>query len=341
MAGEFTDLRLFGFDLSRIAINARLAWEQFAFGPESGLYSAFYPRATLVSPEGQPLSPPDVPMGDHHDQNFAVLLPDESVLLKTEELPDSAELYLEQAVTNTALINSPFEAEDTRWGWRVISRSGGQLHLEIAITSIQVIENVLGGALIEQKADPSNAEVWVNGETGYITLPGFGERNRRTQYLTLLRDMTVRYALTALMIIVLLSLPSVWVTIKADQLEALLERTQISAREVTLIREDLAEETARLDQAKVFFSDRLYYQDWLNALSDITPDNAYLFRLAIKEKQLTISGFAENAADYQGTLANSGYFSELSAPSAFKFDERANRERFSLTMVLESREQAP
>ena len=60
----------------------------------------------------------------------------------------------------------------------------------------------------------------------------------------------------------------------------------------------------------------------------------YLTRLSLKEKRLTISGLAENAANYQNALAEAAVFSELEAPSAFTRDARVGAERFTLTMQL-------
>jgi Tfp pilus assembly protein PilN len=69
-------------------------------------------------------------------------------------------------------------------------------------------------------------------------------------------------------------------------------------------------------------------------LAAVTPDSVYLNRLSIKDNVLTVSGLAVNAADYQAVLVESGIFSDVTAPAAFTLDNRANRERFTLTMGL-------
>jgi len=90
--------------------------------------------------------------------------------------------------------------------------------------------------------------------------------------------------------------------------------------------------------AREFFAGRVSYDRWLDVIADLTPDSVYLTRMGLEEDRLTISGMAENAAEYQTTLAASGLTSELSAPSAFTRDARTGLERFTLTMQLGAQE---
>ena len=91
-----------------------------------------------------------------------------------------------------------------------------------------------------------------------------------------------------------------------------------------------------MSEAGRFFSEHVSYRPWLHKVAAATPDSVYLNRLSIEEDVLTVSGLAVNAADYQAAMVETGSFSEVTAPAAFTLDNRASRERFTLTMTLAS-----
>ena len=139
-------------------------------------------------------------------------------------------------------------------------------------------------------------------------------------------------AVLALMMI--LSVPSIWLSQSAAQLVQMQSETEARTRGVVAVRDDLMSRQEKLERAAAFFDDYPDYRPWIHTLSAMTPDSVFLNRLGLKQAELTISGLAENAADYQTQLATSGRFDELSAPSAFTRDARAGAERFTLVMTL-------
>ena len=122
--------------------------------------------------------------------------------------------------------------------------------------------------------------------------------------------------------------------IYAAQLQDMLRDTEQRAAEVIATRSDLVDAQKRMSEAEAYFDRFTYYGPWLHRLARLSPDSVYLTRLSLKERQLTISGLADNAANYQSALAEAAVFLELEAPSAFTRDARADAERFTLTMQL-------
>lgn len=336
MSGSFRDLNLFGLDLSEIWQHCRLAGEQLLFGKESGLWDRYAPPVGVV-PHSEVTNAEllRTVAGDEQGARIALVLPDDVILLKTETLPQAAEIHLHEVLAHSVKSSSPFGEEDTRWGWRIVRREGHVIELETAVTSSQLLERAVSDAYSDGLGADVSLEVYAKGESGMITLPGYAEAERRSHYLTVLRTALSQCAVTVLVLFGLIALPAGWTTIKAGQLEQLLGHTEERARAVTQVREGMMRAGENLVEAQHFFSDRFYYQEWLNLVASLTPDSAFLITLNLKGDSLTVNGLADNAADYQGVLAASGYFSDLSAPSAFRFDSRAKRERFTLTMTLD------
>ena len=336
MSGGFRDLNLFGLDVSGIWEHCRLAVEQLLFGTESGLWDRYAPPVVVIEQD-------DVAShetlrtfsGGQQSAQIALVLSDDVVLLKTEILPQAAEIHLQEVLAHSVKASSPFGEDDTRWGWRIVRRYGQDMELETAVTSSQLLERAVSDAYSSGLNAGVSLEVYAKGKSGTIALPGHAEAERQAQYLGVLRSAVSQCAATALVLLGLIALPAGWATIKAGQLEQLLHQTEERARAVTQVREDMMRAGENLVDAQHFFSDRFYYQDWLNLVASLTPDSAFLITLNLKGDNLTVNGLSDNAADYQGVLAASGYFSDLSAPSAFRFDSRVKRERFTLTMTLD------
>jgi len=336
--GPTRDLNLFGLDLSKFWDSALLALRQLLYGDEAGVYARFFPHVQIHSQDD--FEPQGFGVGQQSASEIAplsvdaVILPDDLVLIWEERLPSTAEAHLEQALTHVVASQTPFNAEETVWGWRMYSRDDQYLSVRVAITSRDGVRDFVSEVSSKLSAASGKYEVWAMADGRPIILQGFDEDIRRRAYHKKLIDICGVAALTVIFISLLLYLPSTWLSIKATQLETLLAETETRVSEVSKVRSDLVEAQAALSQVGSFFDDSYHYHDWLNAIAATTPDSVYFYRLGFKGGKLTVSGFADNAADYQGRLASSGLVSELLAPTAFAFDSRVDRERFSLVMSL-------
>lgn len=264
----------------------------------------------------------------------AAVVPERSVLCRSLTLPLEAEVELPQVVSFEVAAHTPFPHDETVAGWQVIERASDQLQVVIAMTARQAVESALDYAAASSGSARSEAEVWAETEHGLVMLPGFGEAVRQRQYLRALGVLAGQAGLICAAVVAVLLVPLIWLSISSAQLDTQLTETQQRAANVTTIRDALSDLEVSVAIAEDFFEDRPLYDEWLNHLAYVTPDSVFLQRLQLQSSQLTITGLAENAADYQTILASSGEFSALQAPTAFTRDTRQNRERFVLVMQL-------
>jgi general secretion pathway protein L len=329
---------LFGFDLTRLERYLRLAVNQLLWGSEAGIRRRFSPLiATVALPDTDKtefsefgLVERDKSPGD----SLALIIPNEITLYRSLHLPAVSELELASVIQLEVSSSSPFPEGDTVFGWRITSRAEDYIEISIAITSRAAIAHHLSTRADLQMVSQASLEIW-SCENGRLTqIQGFAEDARREACLKALAQRA--FGLVALLVgfMLLLSLPTMTIQLRATQLEDLAGVTQITAGAATEAKNHLVQVEDRLIGASQFFSERIFYHEWLNTLAQLTPDSVYLTRLSLDGSRLTITGLANNAAEYQTLLAEADLVSDLSAPSAFTRDGRAGKERFTLTMRI-------
>lgn len=334
---------LFGIDLSQLLARAKLGVSQLIFDPDSAIYRACCPAVKFYRAGSDPWiwvpAPPAflpswfVESVSSVGVSAAVVL-ERSVLTKSMSLPAETEVELPQIVDFEVAANTPFPLGETVFGWQVVERTPAQLNVQIAMTSRAAVDEALDHVADVSVGSREEAEVWAETESGMLLLPGFAEQNRRSHYSRVLGLLTAKISLVVAACLLFLLVPLAWLSIKSSQLESQLAETQERATSVTRVRDALSDLDASIEIAEAFFQDRPIYDQWLDQLAHVTPDSVFLQRLQLQSSQLTITGLAENAADYQTLLASSGNFSSLQSPTAFTRDTRQNRERFVLVMQL-------
>jgi Tfp pilus assembly protein PilN len=249
-------------------------------------------------------------------------------------LPSNAEIFMDEAVTAHVDANSPFPGEETCWGSKIVDRSEGSLLIEIIIVARSTAE---AAALAARRVFASHDVVFglsAESNNARIPLVGYQDPGLRAPYLANLRQFAVSLAVGVAGIVFLAMIPVIWSMQTAQQYSDLLQETEKRSRDIVAVRGALVEAQERVLEAERFFSEQASYRPWLHKVAAVTPDSIYLNRLSIKEDVLTVSGLAANAADYQAILVETALFSDVTAPSAFTLDNRAKRERFTLTMTL-------
>ena len=334
---------LFGLDLSKLVARARLGVSQLCLDPRSSIYRWCCPAATFYADAAEPwVRRPEVPSflpdtfraAVTESDAVAAVVPEQSVLCRSLNLPLEAEIELPQVVSFEVSAHTPFPHDQTVSGWQVTGRTSDQLQVVIVMTARQAVEAALAHAAVSSGTLRSEAEVWAETQQGLVMLPGFGEAARRQQYFRALGGLAGQTGLICAAVLAVLLVPLMWLNISSAQLDAQLVEIQQRAAKVTTIRDALSDLEASVAIAEDFFKDRPLYDEWLNQLAHVTPDSVFLQRLQLQSSQLTITGLAENAADYQTILASSVGFSSPEAPTAFTRDTQQNRERFVLVMQL-------
>ena len=328
---------LFGLDLSQYAARAVLGWRQLLWSEEVGLKDHFCPPVRFINPQFTDQSPPAgelVQSGSSHAPCLGWLIPDAEVLIREMTLPTDAEIFLRGAVLSPVQARSPFDFAETSFGFRIAHRNRTELIVRIAMVLRATAQEQLRDAHAQLEVENGSVELWVEDGAGTIMLEGFGERTRSARYHANLRGFAIRTGAAVIGTVMILSLPALWMAQHAGQLVELKSATQARVGSVVAVREELVKSQELNAAAQSFFDPYVDYGPWLHELSAMTPDQVYFQRLGLDGITLTVSGLAENAADYQSILAEAGLFNELVAPSAFTRDDRAGRERFTLSMRL-------
>ena len=330
---------LFGFDLTRVWDYMRLGVRQLLLGFEAGIRQRCYPEIPVISLSDAAIEEFSLfglrAEGARDGGNCAVVISDDLVLFKTMELPVQSELELDAVMYFEATTSSPFPQDDTVFGWRIVSRSEAILGVALAISSRSAIAE-LSLAHDYLRAIPStDMEVWSGCEGVLIQFQGFGENDRDADYRQRLIQGAAWSVFLVLGVYLLLSIPAAAIQMRAGQLQELAAETELTAGVATESRNRLIILETKISAAGEYFEERLNLQESLDNLAKATPDSVYFTRLSLDEGRLTITGLADNAAEYQTLLASAKIVTELSAPAAFTRNSRAQKERFTLTMRID------
>ena len=263
----------------------------------------------------------------------AFSIPDKDVLLTSTAIPAGAEIYLRDVLESEVHARSPFESDSTCWGYSIAQRTKEVLRVDLAITSLTVANNAREDVVAQTGLSPGEVELWAEHEGQFLPFNDFAGR-RVERFKAELKALVTKCSLVVLAVVCVTALPPLALNIYAAQLQDMLRDTEQRAAEVIATRSDLVDAQKRMSEAEAYFDRFTYYGPWLHRVALLSPDSVYLTRLSLKERQLTISGLADNAANYQSALAEAAVFLELEAPSAFTRDARADAERFTLIMQL-------
>ena len=329
---EVNQLSLFGLDLSGLYRRAVLGVHQVLWGDEAGLRAWLSPAlptyqlSELERVASDELLNPEI--------GCQVLLPEAQVLVTRMTLPASAEIFLEEAAAAHVTSHSPFTGEETCWGSKIVDRSEDALAVEIIIVARNTAD--AAATAVRRAFTPQEVPFGLSANTdrACVALNGYQDAALDAPYLANLKQYLLRLGGALAGIVFLAIIPVIWSMQTAQQYSDLLRETEQRSKQIVAVRGELVDAQERVSEAGRFFSEQVAYRPWLHRLAAVTPDSVYLNRLSIKDNVLTVSGLAVNAADYQAVLVESGIFSDVTAPAAFTLDNRANRERFTLTMGL-------
>jgi general secretion pathway protein L len=332
---------LFGIDLSQAAGQVALAWRQLTTGDESGVYRQLADPVRLLPANG---SAPvvirevgdtvEMAAAERDSLPLALELPEELVLVRRLQLPTAAESELESAVFLDASANSPFPSEDLRLGWRIASREGHHLTVDIAMVSYVGLMNWLRHNHPERVDGDRPYEVWAQASGHYIVIAGFSESARQDAYQRRLQVVGLRAAAVMLLAIVTLSIP-VWATQwRAQHLEGMVEQVRGDARAATRLREALDGRREKVLALQALTESRQRYDLWGDWLADNTPDSVHLQTLEFAGHRADLSGLADNAAGYLTELASADVVESVESTSAFTRERNTGKERFAIRVTL-------
>ncbi|MFK7974760.1 MAG: PilN domain-containing protein [Halioglobus sp.] len=329
---------LFGFDVRKIGYYFRAGWHDFFWGEGSSALAAVDEPVRLRTPAseeryfraGKPSS------GASTDGSCeAVLLPDSLVLLKTLKVPLAAEPELESVLAIEVSTGSPFAADDTSFGWRVLGRSDVRLDVALAISSRSAVMAHI--AQQHGSHDTHAYEVWADAgadhvQEQFIVLSGFGEEARRQRNSARLKRVGALAAYCAVALVVFFAVAAGSKYLELQRAESIGADVEARATEAMRKREQLADSKALISAAQELTDSLPPPYVEFKRLTQILDDGTWLKSAELRGGKVKIEGESINAAAVMQLLLDNPAYTSVESPVAFK-KMRSGKERFVFNLV--------
>jgi len=327
---------LFGYDLRTLPALWVAAWREVLWSDEAPIRKLLDEPVNLHEPwiDGAP-KPRLLRVGVRQnvtDYASAQLLPDDMVLSCWLNLPEKAEAHLSSAIELEVRARSPFPQDDTAFGWRIASRTGGILGICLCIVSRSSVNAYLHKYL--RAEDIQQMEVWVKVDQYYLVINGFGEQYRNGRYATRLRKLGGWSAYIIAIVLMLLALPPVLGAIQLNHYESELARVQSSSQQAVRLRNTLTADNERIAEINKMLTLSAQPHRELLRLTEVLDDDIYLNSFEQTGPRIRIDGMAVNAAQLMTSLSETTWYVDVKAPSAIRREGRSNLERFVLDLTV-------
>lgn len=329
--------QLFGYDMRQLGQHWLGAWRELLWGMESPLRRHLDEVVAVnvhgerqLYQAGEPLAAGSSPASTACD---GIALPDELVLCKRLSLPAAVESNLPAVLAMEVAANSPFAADDTAWGWRVVEREEPSLGVELAIAARSAIMAHLGRT--HGSHDPAAQEVWAPTPDGMVVLEGFGEHKRELLYRRRLFRVA---AMAGGVLVALLALAAIFAggkQLELSRVQALATATERAAGEVTELRASLARANEQLGAAREIVAGYPNPHTELARLTRLLGDDAWVAHFSANGELMRIRGRAANAAAVMQGLSADPAYAEVTAPQAISRVGNTGQEQFYLDIRID------
>ncbi len=334
---------LFGYDVRQVFRHWRAAWREFLWGYDSPV-KARLDEVLRVSTEqgveyyhaGQRVASPEQALASGSSQVTqsceAVLLPDAMVLSRQLKMPLAVESDLDMAMTLEVAANSPFPANDTGSGWRVISRDNNNITVQLAIVSLSATMAYLGQQY--DSHDPKEREVWAGDANTVIVLSGFGEQKRLSRYNKRLIKVASTLGYCAVLLVVLFGAAAGVKYMQLEQLRSSSAEIQALASQAIQNRSDIVKANETIAAVNELMAQRPSPHYELARLSKLLGDDASLLQLSVHGTAMDVRGVADDAAVVVQQLTEEPAYAQVTAPQAITKYFNTGQEQFFLNILL-------
>lgn len=271
-----------------------------------------------------------------------LLLPDHYILRKIISLPEATASKLEDVLKFEMDRNTPFNADEVYFSYRVLSRDPAQhkIQVELTIVTRAVLDELLNrlsaqginiGSVIPASHNLSDID-----NPAMNLLPRQGDADHRIRA----RRKQQQKFWFLLVLIVLVALGGLYQRYqRVEQLTREIEQPRALAMQAKELRTELEQ----LQQSRQFLFNRKTEAPsaliLLNELTRILPDNTWLTRLSVKDEAVTFQGESTNASALIGLIEESVMFRDVRFSSSVTIDPRSQKERFSIASKLQIQSQ--
>lgn len=318
---------LFGIDLKNLWQEYRAAWREVFWQQGAVVRTALDEPVQLVPVD-------EVSSLLSEDRALAVELPDNLVLERQIRLPRSAQANVSNVIDAEVNASSPFAAEDTVYGWKVLENNSNTLVVGLALCSKSLIMEYLHRADLEPR---EGLEIWGRLGHEHIVIDGFGEGARHRRYRQRLHRLTILGTIVFVCLLLIFTTP---VFYKLQQLEAVqtaYDQVRLEAGEIASLRAKLARRNELVEKLNAQVDDTTHPLLALSALTDLLDDDVWLSAYQQEGRVVEIQGTATNAAAMMQALAGNDIFDRVRATSAFRKLGNQNKERFQIEVTFAER----
>ncbi|MEO7431335.1 MAG: PilN domain-containing protein [Dokdonella sp.] len=270
-------------------------------------------------------------------------IPAERVLTRTLSLPSAAEENLRQVLSFEMDRQTPFKADQVYFDSRVLGHDASGRNVQVELVLIP------RGQLDQELSSLPSAAADLDGVDSWRSEPGAGRRKtnllppeRRARRRNLRMPINLGLAALALILFVLVMDESL--ANRASAVEAMraeVDKTEVEAKQVAALKKALADSISGAN----FLTERKRKGPLMVALIDDVsrrlPDDTYLERLQIENKQVQLQGQAQEAAKLIALLAASPCLSNPGFQGQVQPDPRSGKERFQINADLKECSPAP
>ena len=257
-------------------------------------------------------------------------------VLQTEvSLPLAAESRLRQALEFDLDRQTPFQAADVYFDYRVLLRDKDHnvIRLQLYLVPRAQVDQLLL-SLHQLGIDPNRMVLAddPHGSAEDLNLLPPEKRAIRINHKSRFNRLLI---LVVLILLFMLMFQSIRVREQyIEELEAAIETVSTEARMVAAMRTQL--EDAREGSNFLAMRETMYPEDIqvIAELTRILKDDTWVQRLIIKDGEIRVQGLSQEAQRLIRDINTSPLFSEAAFLGTTQFDSRAQRERFNLSAKL-------
>ena len=322
--------QLFGYDMRNIGGHWVAAWRDLLWGDDSPVRRQLDEAVSLHTENGTVCYQAGSPCALAAPACSAYLLPDDLVLSKCLSVPLAVEGDLESVMALEVNANSPFAADDTAYGWRIIRRDESQLQVLLVIVSMSSVMAYLGRRF--DAHDARRQEVWAQIDGAMVVVRGFGEELRERRYAKRLLRTTIMLSVIAVLLLSIVAVATGLKGVGLQRVQVMAATTQRESADASRMRSSLvaANETiAAVNQIVMKYPNP---QVEIARLTHLLGDEVSVERFSMQGLEIDLRGRAVDAASVMQRLTDQPDYAEVAAPRAITRVRGTQLEQFYLSI---------
>ncbi len=262
-----------------------------------------------------------------------LLLERDMILSKEMTLPLATESKLAQVLTFEMDRQTPFQASDVYFGWKIRDRNGetGQITLELFVVPRKQVDQAIQ-LLSSRGLPPAGVDVLEDGKTMGLNLLPPGQRIREVN-----RKVRMNFVMAGAGAVLLALVMTQSLYLRSHQvveLEEAIAEVRGEARLVQRIKEQIGDTS----EAAGFLTVRRDASPLaIELLADITrllPEDTYLDRLVINQTSVQMQGKSQNAQRLIEKVNQSELLDDAAFRGSTRLDARSGLEIFEINATI-------